>query len=119
MKKILLVAVIILAVWITGEKANAFEINDVVINGEQIVLWTTYGGNISLERGQNAVPQIIELRTASRSASIRDFRNKKEKFHVIFPKSEDFRTFSSFLRKMGDEVGICNSSLRCSVFIFF
>ena len=119
MKKMFFVGVMVLAVMFAGGRANAFEISGVRVDGEQIVLQTTYGGDIFLTRGQNAVPQIIKLCTASRSASIRDFRNEKEKFHVIFLKSEDLHSFSSFLRKTGDEVEICNSSLRCSVFIFF
>jgi hypothetical protein len=119
MKSFFFVAAVVLSVIFAGEKVNAFEINDVIINGEQVVLWTTYGGNISLEKGQNAIPLIVELSLNMHSASIRDFRDKKLKFLVSFPRSQDFRSFSSFLRRTSDEVGSCYSSERCSVFIFF
>jgi len=119
MKKILFVVVAVALVWLTGEKANAFEINGVVVDGNQVVLQTTYGGNISLEKGQNAVPLIIELSVNSRSAVIRKFLEEKRTTVVILS-SKDFHAFSLFLQKTSDRVGICYSGAQfCGVYIFF
>lgn len=123
MKRILFIAVMVLAVVFAGGKTNAFEINDVVINGEQVILQTTYGGDIYLTRGQNAVPQIIELRLDNRSASIRDLLSEKPKFSVKFLKGGDLRVFNLFLMKTSDKVGACSSPIvrrdLCPVYVLF
>lgn len=119
----LFIAVMVLSVIFAGEKVNAFEIDGVRVDGEQIVLYPTYGGNITLERGQNAVPQVIELRLDNRSASIRDLLSEKPKFSVKFLKDGDLRVFNLFLMKTSDKVGACSSPIIsrnfCPVYVLF
>lgn len=123
MKRILFVAAVVLSVIFAGEKVNAFEIDGVSVDEDQVVLQTTYGGNISLERGQNAVPQVIELRLDNRSASIRDLLSEKPKFSVKFLKDGDLRVFNLFLMKTSDKVGVCSSPRvrhdLCPVYVLF
>jgi hypothetical protein len=121
MKKVIFIAVVVLSVCqVFVEKVTAFEISNIAVDGNQVVLQTTYGGDFYLERGRNAKFFSIELHADAGYASIGDSLNKEVRTPIRFLDMEDFRIFEEFLKSKSWGVGYCFSGpfKKCVVYIF-